>query len=406
VDQTFGINGYVQINFGATYDEPEDVVIQSDGKIIIVGSATLASGVNFCVARLNTDGTLDNTFNTIGQYNLYINGACYAYKANVQPDGKILVGGSSTVNSERVATMFRLNTDGTLDLTFGASGIVEMDAVPADNRSEILDIERNGTDIYALGYSNLNFTNNKTVVYKLSSNGTLDATFDTDGMKVINQMCYRKIIVQPNGSFVTFGNGLVVKYLPSGASDNSFADGGYLGISNVSIFDAIRGADSNYYYTGTNAGMNDKMIVGRLLPDFKKDTTFCDSSKTSFSIGMNHSAYNIMQQSDGKLLVGGNADSAVVVRFMLSSPSESSFYNQVSSDFSIYPTVVVDNRIHFSQTIQTGELSIYASTGQLVHKSTLKAAKDYAINADLQGIYFIQVKTMSWSKTFKVILRD
>jgi uncharacterized delta-60 repeat protein len=361
------------------------VVIQSDGKIIIVGSATLANGVNFCVARLNTDGTLDNTFNTTGQYNLYINGACYAYKANVQSDGKILVGGSSTDNSERVATMFRLNTDGTLDLTFGASGIVEMDAVPADNRSEILDIERNGTDIYALGYSNLNFTNNKTV---------------------INQMCYRKIIVQPNGSFVTFGNGLVVKYLPSGASDNSFADGGYLGISNVSIFDAIRGADSNYYYTGTNAGMNDKMIVGRLLPDFKKDTTFCDSSKTSFSIGMNHSAYNIMQQSDGKLLVGGNADSAVVVRFMLSSPSESSFYNQVSSDFSIYPTVVVDNRIHFSQTIQTGELSIYASTGQLVHKSTLKAAKDYAINADLQGIYFIQVKTMSWSKTFKVILRD
>ncbi len=402
VDQTFGTNGYVQINFGATYDEPEDVVIQSDGKIVVVGSSTLGNGVNFCVARLNADGTLDNSFNTTGKYSLNVNGACYAYKAKIQSDGKILVGGSSTMSNERVSTLFRLNTDGTIDNSFGTGGIVHMDAVASDNRSEIYDIEMNATHIFALGYSNLNFTGTKTVVYKVEMNGNLVLSFDTDGMLVSNQSAYRKIIVQPSGEFVTMGNGLVVKYLSTGALDNTFADGGYLGISYVNIFDAIKGADNKYYYTGTNGGMNDKMIVGRLMPDFKKDSTFCDSSKTSFSFGNTHTSYNIMQQTDGKLVIGGNADSAIVARFILSAPSSINTLNSDQSNLYVYPTRIQNNTLNFNYSIPSAELNLFAINGQLIHKTHLANTSSYQLNMNLNGWYFVQVTNNDFNKVFKI----
>lgn len=402
VDQTFGTNGYVQINFGPTYDEPEDVVIQSDGKIVIVGSSTLVNGVNFCVARLNSDGTLDSAFNNTGKYNLYVNGACYAYKAKIQSDGKILVGGSSTINNERVATLFRLNSDGTIDNSFGIGGIVHMDAVAADNRSEIYDIELNATDIFALGYSNLNFTGTKTVISKMNLNGVLALSFDTDGMLVSNQSTYRKIIVQPSGEFVTMGNGLVVKYLSSGSLDNTFADAGYLGIPYVNIFDAIKGADNNYYYTGTNGAMNDKIIVGRLMPDFNKDTTFCDSSKISLSLGSVHSSYNIMQQTDGKILIGGNADSATVARFVLNGATGVETVTTEFTTLNLFPTIVQDNVIHFNRSIQSADMNLYTISGQLILKTHLTNSKNYYINMRLKGCYFVQLTNKDFNKVFKI----
>ena len=92
--------------------------IQSNGKIIIGGDFTSFIGTsrNY-IARLNTDGTLDSTFNPGTGTNGII------YSSSIQSDGKIIIGGDFTsFNGTERYHIARLNTDGTLDTNFGELG--------------------------------------------------------------------------------------------------------------------------------------------------------------------------------------------------------------------------------------------------------------------------------------------
>ncbi|MFH0895556.1 MAG: T9SS type A sorting domain-containing protein [Bacteroidota bacterium] len=105
------------------------IAIQSDGKIIIGGDFLLYNGTQrSCIARLNADGTLDATFDPGTGAN---NGAHNCVEATaLQSDGKIIIGGDFTtyngINRKRVA---RLNTDGALDVTFNSGTVVSNSSV-------------------------------------------------------------------------------------------------------------------------------------------------------------------------------------------------------------------------------------------------------------------------------------
>jgi uncharacterized delta-60 repeat protein len=93
------------------------LAVQSDGKMIIGGAFTTYNGVSRGnIARLNTDGSLDTSFNPGTGGNSYI----YAGQGGLQPDGKILiVGGFTSYNGTSISTKIaRINTDGTLDTSF------------------------------------------------------------------------------------------------------------------------------------------------------------------------------------------------------------------------------------------------------------------------------------------------
>src|SRR6266496_3600214 len=92
-----------QAGFNGYYPEIFAVAVQSDGKIIVGGTFGLASTTNLNIARLETDGRLDETFHA----NRY--GSVLALA--VQPDGKILLGGTFGLS--------RLNPDGSPDPNFG-----------------------------------------------------------------------------------------------------------------------------------------------------------------------------------------------------------------------------------------------------------------------------------------------
>ena len=92
-------------------------VLQTDGKIVAVGSST-AAGIGFCLVRYNTDGGIDQTFN--GGVPVVTPGTTtFATSALLQPDGKIVVGGTNGTHF----CLARYNTDGSLDTTFGPNGI-------------------------------------------------------------------------------------------------------------------------------------------------------------------------------------------------------------------------------------------------------------------------------------------
>lgn len=99
---------------------PSGIAIQSDGKMIVVGPFTVYSGVTVNgIVRLNTDGTIDSSFNTgTGFGGLYITNIDWM-KVVIQSDGKIIVGGYfDSYNGYASKGLVRINTDGSYDTTF------------------------------------------------------------------------------------------------------------------------------------------------------------------------------------------------------------------------------------------------------------------------------------------------
>lgn len=107
----------------------EEVVIQPDGKILVVGLAYNPSA--FFVARFNNNGTADNSFGVNGKVIIQAFGNLKDIK--VQSDGKIVLAGSSyipnTVYDEAI-TLFRMNSDGSMDSAFGNKGKVRLHLGP------------------------------------------------------------------------------------------------------------------------------------------------------------------------------------------------------------------------------------------------------------------------------------
>jgi uncharacterized delta-60 repeat protein len=151
------------------------IAIQTDGKIVIGGAFTTVNGANrYRIARLNTDGSLDNTFQN-GLAGASSNVRCI----QIQGDGKILIGGDfTTVNGSYRNYVARLNTDGSVDNGFGnsAAGVLGAGspvyslAVQPDN-----NIVVGGT---FTSYNSVNMSH----VARIYPDGTRDTTFTNFGI--------------------------------------------------------------------------------------------------------------------------------------------------------------------------------------------------------------------------------
>src|SRR5690606_34298653 len=128
LDISFGIGGLVTTDFGMNFrEEGRSVVLQPDGKIILAGYANTNINTNFdfALARYHPDGTLDNSFGTNGiQTNPVYTENDFGWAAALQTDGKIIVVGSSFRNFNREISLARYNPDGSRDTGFGMDGTV------------------------------------------------------------------------------------------------------------------------------------------------------------------------------------------------------------------------------------------------------------------------------------------
>lgn len=164
LDTSFGgVSGFTApLSFGFVADIV-DLAIQSDGKILCIGYFNAYSGTpinNLC--RLNTDGTLDNTFTSpFVNFNNFQN-----LVVEAQPDGKILIGGSlRLVTGGTIYNVLRLNSNGTLDNTF----------TPVTGYGQCNDLElQSDGKIFVSTVGGTSVTNQ---FFRLNTNGTIDNTF-------------------------------------------------------------------------------------------------------------------------------------------------------------------------------------------------------------------------------------
>jgi uncharacterized delta-60 repeat protein len=123
MDGSFGSSGTAFWNGGWGDDSGWDAALQDDGKIVVVGTSRLESASHLTVLRFDADGSLDLTFGYNGYAIIDFGGSSYGRGVAIQPDGKIVVVG--VLVSSTLPAVARLDNDGNLDPSFGAGGIYE-----------------------------------------------------------------------------------------------------------------------------------------------------------------------------------------------------------------------------------------------------------------------------------------
>jgi uncharacterized delta-60 repeat protein len=127
LDDSFNSTGWINLGLSPNIDRATDISIDGDGRILVVGFTANQSetGFEMFVVRLLSNGNYDNTFGTNGVLQFDIGtGDDYAVSLILQPDGKAIIGGSSNDGNDDNFCIIRINEDGSLDPTFGNNGVV------------------------------------------------------------------------------------------------------------------------------------------------------------------------------------------------------------------------------------------------------------------------------------------
>ena len=205
LDPTFGINGIVTTaNTGANA-----AALQSDGKIVVAGSiATMQNGQQTGLLRYNTDGTLDASFGTGGKVLIGATNAGPAFAVAIQTDRKVLAAAPANLR----LTVFRFNTNGSVDNTFGNNGSVAIQAAglflpPASGG---IALQSDGKILVA----------SARIVARLLTNGQLDSTFGSNG--AAPTVGGDSVALLPNGNILVGTGSVTSLYAPNGSRDAGF----------------------------------------------------------------------------------------------------------------------------------------------------------------------------------------
>ena len=237
LDTTFGGDGKVVIPFIGpccdTYAVAEAVLLQPDGRLVLVGQALTVDGSGFALVRLNADGSFDGTFGTGGVVTTPAVGT--AVTALLQPDGRIVAIGTTGATSVVAA---RYNADGSLDPSFGSGGVA---IVPISGGFYVggAALQPDGKLVIA-GAHPWPFADLRDfALVRLLPGGTIDSSFDGDGLATADFGAIeaaQSVIVLGDGRLVVAGsrgpvNGnpgdfALVRFMADGAVDTTFGSSG------------------------------------------------------------------------------------------------------------------------------------------------------------------------------------
>jgi len=229
-DLTFSDDGVATLDFGS-FDNCYDLSVQSDGKILVVGYAYEGFFIRCGVARFNVDGSADASFDGDGK--MYISfGADGAQGQSIliQPDGKIIVGGYADFAGYSDFAIARLNSDGSYDITFDGDGIVTTDFGSGSDVLREMILQPDGK-IVALGRAD-NAGESEIALVRYNADGSLDATFSDDGMATFsynaNSEEVHSLVLQDDGKIIfSFINYSQIAFITGRISSDGSLDNGW-----------------------------------------------------------------------------------------------------------------------------------------------------------------------------------
>jgi uncharacterized delta-60 repeat protein len=346
LDPGFGTGGTVTTDFALNSDAGSGVTVQPDGKIVVVGVASVGGTADFALARYNPDGTLDTGFGTVGKVTTDFTSSTDAgLGVAVQPDGKIVVAGStfpSPTGGLSDFALIRYEADGTLDAGFGTGGKVVTDFALSSDFGFNLILQPDGK-IVVVGQAFSTTTGDDFALARYNPDGTLDMGFGTGG-KVTTDFTSGSfdrgfgIAVQPDGKIVVAGStfpsptgGLfdfaLIRYEADGTLDAGFGTGGKVvtdfALSSDFGFNLTLEPDGKIVVVGQAgvAGTVD-FALARYNPDGTLDTGFGTEGKvtTDFTSSFDQ-AVDVALQADGRIVVAGSSENVVALARYLEGPS-------------------------------------------------------------------------------------
>ncbi len=288
-----------------------DCILLEDGKFLVLLSGSTAPFNKYCVARYLEDGTLDTEFGQNGLASNTSEWSGLAYDMTVQPDGKILVTGD---NGQEKLSMARYFANGAPDMGFGENGVLtwgdNIGAIPTAKKTLV---QPDGKILVVADfYSGIKRVN----VYRLNTDGEPDSTFGANGLVAL--MDFRRawdVFLQSDGKIQIAGGADQEEYLlqlfPNGALDPGFkgylsnyafgSNQGQLYFAQQSDGKIIAALTKRLYPEPTASPI--KMVAVRFLTDGNKDDSF--GWKFEVPTFGNDEAQGMTLQPDGKALVFG-----------------------------------------------------------------------------------------------------
>ena len=250
LDAGFGNGGKVSTDFGSTKDYANAIALQPDGKILVAGDFNYAatSSGDFALARYTTAGALDTSFGTGGKVITSINSrADTGRSVAVQSDGKILVAGSTTNNSQTDVALVRYTSAGGLDPTFGSGGIVTTDIGALNDLATSMVAQSDGRILVAGSANN----NAQFALLRYTSTGAVDANFGNGG-KVLTD----------------FGGGAAAAHAMLQQADGKIVAAGYATLGSAQAFAVLRlkgDADASLSMLALSAGTLSPAFIGGIV---------------------------------------------------------------------------------------------------------------------------------------------
>lgn len=417
LDASFGINGKVTTVIGDS-EYPEDIVIQPDGKIIVVGSVYLGSTpsgpgpYNAFAVRYNANGSLDTSFATNGIYKL--TSARQFVSVMLLSNGSIVLGGNTSLNNEYLAILVKLDSNGIEDSQYGTNGVLSLTSSIFKFLMWEAILLNNGS-IFCVGYEYSDILNHSKSAYcKIDSFGNFDTTFGTNGKVTLDLFNYNPItnITEllhtarelPNGQIVVGGtelNPFLLKMNSNGSLDSAFGTNG-MKILSYSFRPRAMALQANGKIIIGGLKMftigNNGYTVTRLDNDGNLDTTFnngkglVDIDASAGDDWLNH----IKLKSNDTLIIGGgskinNTYNFTLARLLLDTPL--SVENSVEQFIKVYPNPF-DDRLYiedFKELVKS--VKIFDNTGRIV-KIVSETNTTHEIQTNFaSGVYYVNIET-------------
>jgi|688.fasta_scaffold15156_7 uncharacterized delta-60 repeat protein len=434
LDNTFGTNGILT---STALVNLSSVILQSDDKIVAVGMEGNTVSSKILVVRSNANGQFDNAFGTNGIVTYSIGaGLNVAKRVKLQTDGKIIIGCDYNYNNgnTREFAVIRLNTNGTLDNTFGTNGITTFTFNNLYASLWDLEIQTDGK-IITSGVSQIGSNSYAYALARLDVNGALDNTFGNSGKTtaVFSGLDFgTNCTILPNGKILMVGSSLpqvgLVQFNQNGMIDNTFGNNGLKTLSiggngNNGGFDIVIQPDGRIIVVGkahlASNSLQSKFGLSRLNANGTTDFSFGTNGIVTTSFGSSsgiETPYISKLQNDGKILLVGSSGnngpgSILLARYnsdlytgLTEQPTEDDYFVPYPNPFS--------NQITLNYTLQEPAsitIDLLDITGKIILSNTEQSTsgrhkKEILLPDNIKtGVYFIKMKSKSFDRTYKLI---
>lgn len=320
LDPSFGNNGLAITDFGIGDDEAFDLVVQDDGKIIVAGFSYNGAVKNFAVSRYLPDGVPDNDFGVGGTATFSLgSGDSVGRALAVQDDGKIIIAGSTGADDQDIA-LLRLNSEGSLDDSFGTNGQFVLSKPDSDARVEAVAVTADGAILLA-GSEKEENTPVSTLLVKLNGDGAPEYSFGDEGVATIKRSyntSSHALTLLDDGKILVAGSsssnggyaGTLLRFNADGSLDSGFGINGESELDmtdrDAELFDLLVLEDGEIAATGyVHNGAYREPVLARFDDTGNLNSDFGEGGIVYSDLGYDGITYSIVEKDNGSLLMTG-----------------------------------------------------------------------------------------------------